>query len=119
MYIRLKDIPLYAHHGVHAFEKEHGARFEIDVEVRVADSSGIDDQLGSTLDYTALYKTVIDVSTHQKFNLLEAWSAFLAGQILEQYALAEQVTLWIRKPGVPIGGPIGSVEVEFTKKRHS
>jgi 7,8-dihydroneopterin aldolase/epimerase/oxygenase len=117
MFIRLKDIPLYAHHGVHAFEKEHGARFEIDVEVKVADSSGVDDHLGSTLDYTALYKTVIDVSTHQKFNLLEAWASFLADQILQHYSHAEEVTLWIRKPGVPIGGPIGSVEVELKKHR--
>lgn len=117
MYIRLKNIALYAHHGVHDFEKEHGARFEIDVEVLVDDSSGANDKLGDTLDYTLLYKTVVEVSTEQKFNLLEAWANDLADRIINQFEMANEVTLAIRKPGVPIGGPINSVEVELTKRR--
>jgi dihydroneopterin aldolase len=117
MYIRLKNIALYAHHGVHDFEKEHGARFEIDVEVLVDDASGANDKLGDTLDYTLLYKTVVEISTAQKFNLLEAWANHLADRILATFEIAKAVSLSIRKPGVPIGGPINSVEVELSKKR--
>jgi 7,8-dihydroneopterin aldolase/epimerase/oxygenase len=117
MYIRLKNIALYAHHGVHDFEKEHGARFEVDVQVLIDDRSGANDKLQDTLDYTLLYKTVVEISTAQKFNLLEAWSNDLADQILKRFSIVQEVALAIRKPGVPIGGPIGSVEIELLKKR--
>lgn len=117
MYIRLKNIALYAHHGVHDFEKEHGARFELDVQVLVDNSSGANDKLVDTLDYTLLYKTVVEISTSQKFNLLEAWSNYLADIILQRFSIVEEVVLAIRKPGVPIGGPIGSVEIELSKRR--
>jgi dihydroneopterin aldolase len=117
MHIRLKNIALYAHHGVHEFEKEHGARFEIDVDVTVKDGTGASDRLGDTLDYTELYKTIVRVSTEQKYNLLEAWASYLADCIIKEFSVALAVTLAIRKPGVPIGGPIGSVEIEVTKRR--
>lgn len=117
MLIRLKNIALYAHHGVHDFEREHGTRFELDVQVTVPDTSGAQDKLGDTLDYTAVYKTIIQLSTNQKFNLLEAWAHYLTNAIFEKYAAVEEITISIRKPGAAIGGPIGTVEVELTKKR--
>ena len=117
MYIRLKNIALYAHHGVHDFEKEHGARFELDMDVRVPDDTGITDKLEQTLDYTALYKLIVNASTDRKYNLLEAWADFLIDRVLHKFTIAQEVTVRIRKPGVPIGGPIGSVEVELTKSR--
>jgi dihydroneopterin aldolase len=117
MYIRLKNIALYAHHGVHDFEKEHGARFELDVNVTVDDASGANDKLEDTLDYTRLYKEIVELSTAQKFNLLEAWANFLTSSILAKFIEVKEVTIAIRKPGVPIGGPIGSVEVELTRTR--
>jgi 7,8-dihydroneopterin aldolase/epimerase/oxygenase len=117
MYISLKNINLYAHHGVHDFEKEHGTRFELDVEVSVPDGTGASDKLTDTLDYTRLYKTVVELSTTQKFNLIESWGDHLLKSILDRFELASAVSIKIRKPGVAIGGPIGTVEVEVSRFR--
>ena len=70
MIIRLKNIVLFGYHGVSAAEREVGTRIEVDVDVRMQVDAR--DALASTVDYSAVFRTVEAVVTGHRFQLLES-----------------------------------------------
>ncbi|HEY3874628.1 MAG TPA: dihydroneopterin aldolase [Candidatus Kapabacteria bacterium] len=117
MWIRLKNIQVYAYHGAHAHEREHGARFEIDIELEAAlEKAAKQDDLASTIDYVAIQRTVVEVSTMKRFHLLEALADAIASRLLEQFP-ARKAIVRVRKPGVSAGVVLETVEVECRKVR--
>lgn len=117
MWIRLKNIQVYAYHGAHAHEREHGARFEIDVELEAElDTAAKSDDLSSTIDYVTIQKSVVEISTSKRFHLLEALANSIATDLLEQFP-AREVIVRVRKPGVSAGVVLDTVEVECRKTK--
>lgn len=112
MWIRLKGIQVYGYHGVHAHEREHGARFEIDVDVRAdLDRAAETDDLNQTIDYVKLQQAVHFVSTTKRYHLLEAFADAIVCHVLTNFPVDEAVVR-VRKPGAAVGGVLESVEVE-------
>ncbi len=117
MWIRLKNIQVYAYHGAHAHEREHGARFEIDVELEAAlDEAARNDDLSSTIDYVKIQKIVVEISTVKRFHLLEALANSIASQLLEEFPAREAIVR-VRKPGVSAGVVLDTVEIECRKTK--
>lgn len=113
MWIRIKAIPLIAYHGVLPHEREHGSQFEIDIEIELdARDAETTDDLKDTIDYAEVYKLVTSKSVERKFDLIEAWSAFLIRELTERYSAILSGIVRIRKYGAPIGGPAAYVEIE-------
>ncbi|HET6400411.1 MAG TPA: dihydroneopterin aldolase [Candidatus Kapabacteria bacterium] len=116
MWIRLKNIQIYAYHGAHAHEREHGARFEIDVELLAALEQAVkSDDLADTIDYVKLQESIVAISTSKRFHLLESLADAIAAQLLAQFP-ASEVIVRVRKPGVSAGVVLDTVEVECHKK---
>ena len=87
MFIRLNSVKLFANHGVYEEEIQNGNHFEIDVEVEVPDSLGAkSDDLTDALDYSKLYKSVIEVSEKRRYNLLEAFCCDICMKIFDDFA---------------------------------
>jgi dihydroneopterin aldolase len=115
MWIRLKNIQVYAYHGAHAHEREHGARFEIDVELEAAlDNAVNSDALSDTIDYVKVQQMVVAISTMNKFHLLETLADTIANELLIHFT-AREVIVRVRKPNAPTGGVLDTVEVETRK----
>ena len=115
MWIRLKNIQIYAYHGVYAHERDHGGRFEIDIELEaLLDQAAKNDDLSSTIDYVAIQKTVVEISTGKRFHILEALADSIASRLLEQFP-AREVIVRVRKPGVSAGVILETVEIECRK----
>jgi dihydroneopterin aldolase len=114
--ILLENMVFYGFHGVYEYEREQGQRFYVDAEIG-ADLSlaGETDNLIHTIDYTVIYSQIKEVMENQRFQLLEAVGAHIAELILKT-TIANEVTIRIRKPAVPIPGPLDYVQVE-TKRR--
>ncbi len=116
MWIRLKNIQVYAYHGVHDYERERGARFEIDVELEAAlDQAVISDDLSKTIDYVNVLRVVLDINEANCFHLIETLADKIGTEILEQFPVHE-VIVRVRKPGAALGGVLDTVEVECRKK---
>ncbi len=112
MWIRLKNIQVYAYHGAHAHEQEHGGRFEIDVELRAAlETATKSDDLHDTIDYVKVQQTVVHLSTSKRYRLIETLARAIASHLLAQF-LAEEVIVRVRKPGAAVGGVLDTVEIE-------
>lgn len=117
MWIRLKNIQVYAYHGAHAHEREHGGRFEIDVEVRAELAAAAQsDDLNDTIDYVKLQQAIVHLSTEKRFRLLESLSNAIASLVLDQFP-AEEVIVRVRKPGAAMGAVLDTVEVECRKRK--
>jgi dihydroneopterin aldolase len=117
MWIRLKNIQVYAYHGVHDYEREQGACFEIDVELEAAlDRAVQSDDLADTIDYVKVYQMVVTCCTTHRFHLVETLADTIATELLAQFPVREIITR-VRKPGAAIGGVLDTVEIECCKRK--
>jgi 7,8-dihydroneopterin aldolase/epimerase/oxygenase len=117
MWIRLKNIQIYAYHGAHAHEREHGARFEIDVELLATlDRAANSDDLADTIDYVKIQETVVSISSSKRFHLLESLADSIANKLFAQFP-ASEVIVRVRKPGVSAGVVLDTVEIECRKTK--
>ena len=115
--ILLQNMMFYGFHGVHEYEREQGQRFYIDVEI-CADLSAASksDNIMETIDYSLIYNQVKEVMENHRFQLLEAVGAHIAEAILNTTS-ATEVTIRIRKPSVPIPGPLDYVQMETCRRK--
>ena len=117
MWIRLKNIQVYAYHGVHAHEREHGAHFEIDVELEAAlDEAVKSDELEHTIDYVKVQQLVVSINTGNRFHLIETLADAIATDVLAQFP-AREVIVRVRKPGASAGVVLDTVEIECRKRK--
>ena len=115
--ILLQNMMFYGFHGVHEYEREQGQRFYVDVEIG-ADLmvAANNDNIEQTIDYTLVYNQIKEVMENHRFQLLEAVGAHIAEAILAT-SIANEVTIRIRKPAVPIPGPLDFVQVETRRRK--
>lgn len=114
--IRINNAEFYAYHGVLEYEKVHGNKFRLDIEMQCDLSSLKDDDLSETVDYLAVYNTVKDVFNERKYNLIETVNNKIGEAILEKFSKVQSVKVSIRKPNAPLG-LIESVEITKTFER--
>lgn len=114
--IRLLGITLYGRHGVTEEERAVGRRFEVDVELAGdLSAAGETDDLGTTVDYAALFAVVRAANEAGPYRLLEAFAERIARGVLQRFPV-EEVTVRVRKPHPPVGGPVEAAEVEITRR---
>lgn len=116
--IVLHNMMFYGFHGVHEHERELGQRFYVDVEI-LADLSraGETDNVEETIDYSKVYGQVKGIMENHRFQLLEAAGTHIADMILNNYPLADTVTVRIRKPSIPLTGQLDYVQMETIRRR--
>lgn len=115
--IKLTHMIIYAHHGAFEEERKLGQRFEIDVELALdLEAAARADRLELSIDYEKVYRLIYDTVTEKKFHLIEALARHIIRKLIETFPI-EAATVRIRKPNVPINGPLDHVEVELTRYR--
>ena len=116
--VSIKNMMFYGFHGYYEYEREQGQKFFFDVELITADDKAVDtDNLNEGVDTARVYDIVRDVSENQRFQLLAALGGHIADRLLAKFPHVDEVTVHIRKPSVPIAGPIDYVEVAVTRKQ--
>jgi 7,8-dihydroneopterin aldolase/epimerase/oxygenase len=114
--ILLQNMMFYGYHGVYEYEREQGQRFYVDVEIQLDfDQAAATDNWLDATDYVKVYNQVKQIFETQRFKLMEALAAHIAKTILHEPI--QQVTVRVRKPGVPLPGQIDFVQIETTRSR--
>ena len=116
--IRLKNMKIYAYHGVNKHEKKFGAEFQIDLELTYNNKSFISDKLKDVINYEELYVDVEKCVKENKFNLIEALAEKILNVIMWKYIAVESSVVRVRKPFAPINGIFDNIEFEIVKKRN-
>ncbi len=117
--ITIRDISLYAYHGVLPEEKERGQEFRITVELAL-DLKGIskNDRLENTVDYSTVLEEIKSMVQKESYNLLETLAERMASRLLNTGPILE-AKVTVSKPRPPLAGITGGVEVSVSRKKYS
>lgn len=118
--IIIKDLEIFAYHGVLEEEKLSGQPFIVTAELCLdLREAGIKDDLSKTVNYAEVCRLISDTMTKEKFDLIEAVAETVAGNILLNYELIKEVHLIISKPMAPIPMTFDTVCVDIVRKKHT
>jgi len=95
MRIEIRGLQVFGRHGVHAHERERGQWFWIDAVLEVPPPE--EDDLESTVDYSAVMETIGELSESRRFRLLESFARALAEGLLERFPRVERARVRVRK----------------------
>lgn len=110
--IDLVGIEVFAHHGVHAVERDHGQRFVVDVRCGVVHPG--EDAIEVTVDYAALAQRMHSLFASDPVDLIETVGDRLARACLED-ARVEWAEVTVHKPDIAM--PVSVADVSVTVRR--
>lgn len=117
-HIYLANMVFNVHIGAGDGERQDEQPIEIDVDMTVdLRPAGESDDLDRTVDYGAVFQLCQQIAEGRPYRLLEALAERLAGEILGVESAVQDVTVTVRKPGVPIDGVLDYAGVRVTRGR--
>ena len=117
--IYIKDLEIYAYHGVNPEEKQNGQRFIISIELSLSlREAGLSDDLNTTVNYSDVCNTVEKVFTSKKHDLIEKCAEQIAEHILVDFSPVQKVKVIVKKPEAPIEKKFDYVAVEIERSWH-
>ena len=118
--IEIRDLEIFANHGVFPEETALGQKFVVSAvmytETRPA---GLTDDLSASINYGEVSHMITDFLQKNTYKLLEAAVENLAETLLLSLPLLKKITLRIEKPWAPVGLPLKTVAVEITRGWHT
>jgi dihydroneopterin aldolase len=114
----LSGMAFFGRHGVLVGERREGQWFVVDVEIdtRTAQAGARRDDLAATVDYREVYGAVRTIIEGRSVRLLETLADAIARRLL-QIRRIEGVTVRVRKPAVPLPGPVGAAGIEIVRRK--
>ena len=117
--IRIRDLKVFAHHGVFAEETEKGQNFFVSVDAYQNISAAATlDELILTTDYSDMCAHIEKFLTENTYKLIETAAEELSKSLLMKYSLVDSVVVEIKKPEAPIDASLEYVSVVRRMSRH-
>lgn len=117
--IRIKNLKIFAHHGVYEQEKEQGQNFCVNAVLHVdMERAGRSDDIADAVDYGAVCLFIDNYMRENRFDLLEAVTEHVAREILFEFPAVRKVEIEVEKPDAPIPLRFDSVSVKITRGWH-
>jgi dihydroneopterin aldolase/2-amino-4-hydroxy-6-hydroxymethyldihydropteridine diphosphokinase len=117
--INIKNLEIFARHGVLPEERIVGQKFLISavfyMDLR---STGMTDDLAKTLDYAELCCAIKAFAEDNTFCLIETVAERLAEKLLIENPSLQKICLEVKKPWAPVAVPLETVSVEIERARH-
>ena len=118
--IHVKNLEVFAKHGVFPEENRLGQKFLLDLTMFVdARPAGISDDLSASVNYGEVSAFMTQWMQENTCKLIEAAAEGLCQALLSRYALLKGVTLELKKPWAPVGLPLETVSVKLTRSWHT
>ena len=116
--IILKELEIYAFHGVVQEEKALGQKFFLTVELQLnLEEAAINDDLNKTVHYGILADEIVETFTARKFDLIEAAAMAVIRMILNKYKDVQAVKVLLKKPQAPIQKSLEYAAIEIERRR--
>ena len=117
--IIIKDLKIFAHHGVLPEEKKNGQDFYVSctlgMDLRLA---GVSDRLEDSVSYADIAYRIKQVMEEDSYDLIEYCAERIAEDILLFDERIQTAEVTIRKPYAPIGLPLDAPSVTIERARH-
>lgn len=116
--ILIRDLKIFAYHGVNPEEKRDGQNFVFDIDLSVNVTKAChSDNVDDTVSYAKVIKTVTRVATAEKYDLLERLAQVAADAILTEYPDVFNVLITLKKPEAPMKADFSWVGVQIYRER--
>ncbi len=116
--IIIKNLKVFAYHGVHTEEKIDGQNFYIDAVYQTVESSiKLHDDIKSTVSYSDIIKFIKKNMLVKSFDLIETAADDLCEKILKNFPKILKIEIILKKPEAPINEIFDYVAVKVSKKR--
>ena len=118
--ITIKDLEIYANHGVFPEENVLGQKFLVTAVLHTSTRrAGLTDDLTASVHYGEVSHLIKKIVTENTWKLVEKIAEETAYAILTAYPLVSQIDLTIKKPWAPVGLPLDTVSVEISRGWHT
>lgn len=118
--INIKNLKIFANHGVLTDEKENGQYFFVSATLFTDTyEASINDDLSLTVNYDEVSHLIYDIMTNNTYDLIETAANVIATSILKTYKSVNEVLVTISKPSAPIALEFENVSVSVCKKYHN
>ena len=115
--IELRDVHLFAHHGVMQQEREIGAWFTIDIKLGISDYSCTgSDCIDGTVSYADVYE-IITQEMKKPSRLLENVCSRISESIYKTFTAVTWISITLCKDTPPMGGDRLKAAVTLNSKR--
>lgn len=118
--IYIKDIEIFANHGVFQEEKTLGQKFllslELSLDIKEAATTG---NLAKSVHYGEICHEVIELFQEESIDLIETVVNKIAVYVLESYHMVNGVKVLLKKPWAPINRHLDYAAVEIIRERHN
>jgi len=116
--IIIKNLKIFAYHGVHDFEKKDGQDFFVDAIIDLPEMQGFEtDEIGEVISYSDVVRVVKKVMTENSYNLIEKVAVKIISEIFSAFSEVKTVDVTVKKPHAPIKEEFEYVAVRFKKAR--
>lgn len=116
--IIVKDLKVFAYHGVNPEETQYGQNFLLDITAQVDISTPCrTDNIENTVSYAAIIKTVRRTMQKKNCRLLEHAAQRVSDALFAEFRQIEALTITLKKPDAPIKADFGWVAVEIERER--
>ena len=117
--IYLKNIEIFANHGVFQEEKALGQKFILSLELSLDfHKAAKDGDLSASVHYGELCHNVEKVFKEEVCDLLETLVYKVGDYVLDTYEVVKEVKISLKKPWAPISRHLDYAAVETTIARH-
>ena len=115
----IKDLEVFAYHGVFPEEKKLGQKFLISVTLTLdMREAAITGDLSKSVHYGELCQALELEFKKESYDLIETAGEMLATYVLNNYAMVSQVSIMIKKPWAPILKSLDTVAIEINRSWH-
>ena len=117
--IYLKDVEIFANHGVFQEEKSLGQKFIFDIELELdLSKAGKTGDLKSSVHYGELVYGIEKVVCEKSYDLIETVGERVSEYILNEYRFIKNVKVKVKKPWAPIGRHLKYAAIEINRGWH-
>lgn len=118
--IFIKELEVFASHGVYPEETKLGQKFIVSAELSVdTEKAARTDDLSLSVSYGTISHRIVEIMTQHTWKLIEAAAEDVCETLLIEYPLIESIHLTLEKPWAPVHVPLKSVGVEITRGWHT
>lgn len=116
--IIIKNLKIFAYHGVHDFEKKNGQDFFIDAVLDLPEMPGFEsDEISQVISYSVVVRAIKKVMTEKSYDLIEKAAMKIISEIFSSFSEVKAVDITVKKPHAPIKEEFEYVAVRFKRMR--
>lgn len=116
--ITIKNLKIFAYHGVNPEEKENGQTFIIDLTYYLDLSKACEtDDLTDTVSYAKAVKIIRKVFTETSYDLIEKAAQVVCDALFKEFEKINKVEITLKKPEAPVNADFEYMAVTIVRER--